>query len=182
MEHINMETTNRPSSHFADVSATTPLLTAEQGSNESLETEIDERYGSSSNASLTNSQPAVSHVTARPHKLPCSVILLTFLSAIGGFLFGYDTGVISGAMILLREEFHLDHVWQELVVSVTIGAAAFFAIVGGFLNDRVGRKPTILLASIIFSCGAVLLGCALNREMLLIGRIILGVGIGKYIY
>ena len=43
--------------------------------------------------------------------------LLTFLSAIGGFLFGYDTGVISGAMLLLRQEFSLNHVWQEMIVS-----------------------------------------------------------------
>ena len=42
---------------------------------------------------------------------------LTFLSAIGGFLFGYDTGVVSGAMIIIRQEFDLNSVWQELVVS-----------------------------------------------------------------
>ena len=64
---------------------------------------------------------------------PRFVYVLTFFSAIGGFLFGYDTGVISGAMILLRDEFVLDLVWQEMVVSVTIAAAAFFALIGNFL-------------------------------------------------
>ena len=63
-------------------------------------------------------------------KTPPFVYLLTFFSAIGGFLFGYDTGVISGAMILLRDQFRLNSVWQEMVVSVTIGAAAVFALVG----------------------------------------------------
>ncbi len=62
---------------------------------------------------------------------------------------------------------------------MTIGAAALFAIVGGYTNDAVGRKPTILLASFVFTAGAVLLGVTLNREMLLVGRIIVGVGIGK---
>ncbi len=51
---------------------------------------------------------------------PPFVYILTFFSAIGGFLFGYDTGVISGAMISLRERFMLNSVWQEMVVSVTI--------------------------------------------------------------
>jgi len=171
-----MASINSSASHFHDESPSTPLLTSDHGSNDSLETEID---GSSPIRSLTNEQPSISDTISHRQKLPCSIILLTFLSAIGGFLFGYDTGVVSGAMILLRERFHLDPVWQELVVSVTIGAAACFAIVGGLMNDRVGRKPTILLASVVFSGGALLLGCALNREMLLIGRIILGIGIGK---
>ena len=63
-------------------------------------------------------------------------------------------------------------------MSVTIGAAAVFAVVGGYTNDWLGRKPTILLASFVFTTGAVLLGVALNREMLLAGRIIVGMGIG----
>ena len=63
-------------------------------------------------------------------RTPMFVYILTFFSAIGGFLFGYDTGVISGAMILLRDEFVLNSVWQEMVVSVTIGAAALFALIG----------------------------------------------------
>ena len=64
-------------------------------------------------------------------------------------------------------------------MSVTIGAAAIFAVVGGYTNDWLGRKPTILLASFVFTTGAVLLGVAVNREMLLAGRIIVGMGIGR---
>ena len=47
-----------------------------------------------------------------PADVPFRLHLLTCLAAIGGFLFGYDTGVISGAMLLLRQEFSLSHVWQ----------------------------------------------------------------------
>lgn len=72
-------------------------------------------------------------IVQRKDKAPCFVYMLTFLSAIGGFLFGYDTGVVSGAMLLLREEFALDSVRQELVVSVTIAAAAIFAVVAGYV-------------------------------------------------
>lgn len=63
-------------------------------------------------------------------KTPTFVYVLTFFSALGGFLFGYDTGVISGAILLLREQFDLNSVWQEMVVSLTIGAAAVFTLVG----------------------------------------------------
>ena len=107
------------------------------------------------------------------------VYLLTFFSAIGGFLFGYDTGVVSGAMLQINRVFSLTTVWQELVVSVTIAGAALFAVVGGFSNDLLGRKPTILFASLVFTAGAAVLGAAFNVIMLLIGRIIVGFGIGK---
>ena len=112
-------------------------------------------------------------------KTPMFVYMLTLFSALGGFLFGYDTGVISGAMILLRDAFALSSVWQELVVSVTIAAAAVFALVGGFCNDRVGRRPVVLLASLVFTAGALCMALAPNRSLLLLGRIIVGAGIGR---
>lgn len=107
------------------------------------------------------------------------VYILSFFAAIGGFLFGYDTGVVSGAMLLLQPEFDLDSVWEEMVVSATILFAAVFALVGGPLNEKIGRKVVTVLASLVFTGGAVLLGVAQNKVMLLIGRSILGVGIGK---
>jgi len=57
-----------------------------------------------------------------------SVILLTFLSAIGGLLFGYDTGVVSGAMLLIEEDSRIeaDTVWKELIVSATVRSRVYF--------------------------------------------------------
>lgn len=106
------------------------------------------------------------------------VYILAFFSIIGGFLFGYDTGVVSGAMILLADVFSLNHVWQELIVSVTVGSAALFSIIGGIINEKFGRKTTILIASLIFTVGSIFLGASFNKEMLLVGRIIVGIGIG----
>ncbi|CAI9722228.1 proton myo-inositol cotransporter-like [Octopus vulgaris] len=111
-------------------------------------------------------------------KTPQFIYILTFFSGLGGFLFGYDTGVISGAMILLRNTFLLSSVWQELIVSVTIAGAAVFAIVGGLLNDRIGRRPTIMIASVVFTTGAICMGMAPDKYVLLCGRIIVGAGIG----
>lgn len=112
-------------------------------------------------------------------KTPTFVYVLTFFSALGGFLFGYDTGVISGAMMLLRNEFLLSSVWQALIVSVTVAAAAVFALIGGCLNDRAGRRPVIMSASIIFTIGALCMGIARDRYLLLAGRVVVGAGIGK---
>ncbi|XP_049330604.1 solute carrier family 2 member 13b isoform X1 [Astyanax mexicanus] len=106
------------------------------------------------------------------------VYLLAFFSALGGFLFGYDTGVVSGAMLLLKKELKLSALWQELLVSSTVGAAAVAALAGGFLNGALGRRLCILLASFIFSVGGVVLSLSPNKEVLLVGRLIVGLGIG----
>lgn len=106
------------------------------------------------------------------------VWLLSFFAAIGGFLFGYDTGVISGAMLLLKDEFDLTSLWQEVIVSVTIGAAFISALLGGFLNDKFGRKIVTILASFVFTAGAVVLAFSYNVTMLVSGRVIIGIGIG----
>ena len=105
-------------------------------------------------------------------------LCITLFAALGGFLFGYDTGVVSGAMILIKKEFHLDAFWQELVVSVTIGTAIFGALLGGYFNEQLGRKPILLLSAAIFTAGAVTMGIARSREVLLVGRLTVGFGIG----
>lgn len=69
--------------------------------------------------------------------------------------------------------------WQEIMVASTIGAAAIFALVGGYLSDKIGRKPVILLASVIFTSGSLCMACAEDKFMLLVGRIIVGTAIGE---
>ena len=103
---------------------------------------------------------------------------LTFFSALGGFLFGYDTGVVSGAMLKIRKDFHLSPVDQELIVSMTIAGAAIAALVAGPLTEIFGRKPILILASTVFTLGAVLMSAAPKPLALLIGRFIVGVGVG----
>lgn len=112
-------------------------------------------------------------------KTPWFIYILSFFSAIGGFLFGYDTGVVSGAMLLLKNRFHLSSILEEVIVSVTIGFACLFALCGGLLNDKFGRKFTTILASFVFTIGAVILAAAVNVAMLIVGRAILGIGIGN---
>ncbi|XP_069833354.1 proton myo-inositol cotransporter isoform X1 [Dendropsophus ebraccatus] len=109
---------------------------------------------------------------------PAFVYVVSVFSALGGFLFGYDTGVVSGAMLLLKRDMNLSALWQELLVSSTVGAAALSALAGGVLNGMLGRRPCILLASLLFMAGAVVLAAAGGKETLLGGRVVVGLGIG----
>ena len=113
-------------------------------------------------------------------KRAVNLAALAFFAAIGGCLFGYDTGVVSGAMILVDEAFNLSHLWHELIVSVTVGAAAVAAIIGGVLSDVLGRKPVLIISSVVFTAGAVLMAAAPMKEVLLAGRVVVGLGIGGW--
>ena len=104
---------------------------------------------------------------------------LTFFATLGGLLFGYDTGVISGALLPLKRLFHLDDIWRELIVSITVGAAILGAVTGGWFNDKFGRRLVLIVASLVFTAGAVVMACANNKETLLAGRAIVGIAIGN---
>lgn len=110
---------------------------------------------------------------------PAFVYVAAVFSALGGFLFGYDTGVVSGAMLLLKRQLGLDALWQELLVSSTVGAAAVAALAGGALNGALGRRAAILLASALFAAGSAVLAAAGDKEALLAGRLVVGLGIGE---
>ena len=101
---------------------------------------------------------------------------LTGMAAIGGFLFGYDTGVISGAMLPIRRAFDLTDWQQEVVVSSTVLSAFFSSLVGGSLNHAFGRRYCILMASGIFAAGSMILLVAWNYHTLVFGRIVVGIG------
>ncbi|KAB0358814.1 hypothetical protein FD754_002970 [Muntiacus muntjak] len=111
---------------------------------------------------------------------PAFVYVVAVFSALGGFLFGYDTGVVSGAMLLLKRQLSLDALWQELLVSGTVGAAAVSALAGGALNGVFGRRAAILLASALFTAGSAVLAAANNKETLLAGRLVVGLGIALW--
>ncbi|KAG9280426.1 proton myo-inositol cotransporter [Astyanax mexicanus] len=109
---------------------------------------------------------------------PAFVYVLAAFSALGGFLLGYDTGVLSGAVLLLKRESNVTALWQELLVSGAVAAAALSALVGGALNGLLGRRVCVLLASCVFAIGGVVLSAAPGKEVLLVGRLLVGLGLG----
>ena len=106
---------------------------------------------------------------------------MALFAAIGGFLFGYDTGVISGAMIPLKAYFNLSIELQEVVVSITIGGAIFGSCTSGYINGKFGRRITLIIASIVFTIGAALMAAAQSVTVLVIGRLTVGIAIGTQI-
>ncbi|TYI83938.1 hypothetical protein E1A91_D05G328700v1 [Gossypium mustelinum] len=106
---------------------------------------------------------------------------LALSAGIGGLLFGYDTGVISGALLYIREDFEqVDRkTWlQELILSMAVAGAIGGAAIGGWISDRFGRKRSILLADVLFAVGALVVAFAPAPVMIILGRILVGLGVG----
>jgi SP family galactose:H+ symporter-like MFS transporter len=99
-------------------------------------------------------------------------------SALGGLLFGYDTGVISGAILFIEQDFALSSLYIGIVVSAVLIGAVIGAAVGGDLADHIGRRKMILVAALIFALGAIGTAAAPNVSLLILGRIVVGVAIG----
>ncbi|MGH9739176.1 MAG: sugar porter family MFS transporter [Candidatus Acidiferrales bacterium] len=106
------------------------------------------------------------------------VYVAAAFAALGGLLFGYDTGVISGALIFIQKTFSLSTFHQELVVSVVLVGACVGALSGGRFADRFGRRKMLIFTAIIFIAGAIVCAMAVNVTMLIVGRAIVGLGIG----
>jgi SP family galactose:H+ symporter-like MFS transporter len=99
-------------------------------------------------------------------------------AALGGLLFGYDTGVISGAELFFKNDFTLSTFALEVIVSGVLAGAAVGALAGGRLADLFGRRRMLILTAVIFAAGAILCAIAISPAMLIAGRIIVGLGIG----
>lgn len=106
------------------------------------------------------------------------VYIAAIFAALGGLLFGYDTGVISGAELFFRNEFTLTTFALEVIVSGVLAGAAVGALVGGRLADLFGRRRLLIATAIIFAAGAILCAAAPSAMVLAVGRIIVGFGIG----
>ncbi len=106
------------------------------------------------------------------------VYIAAAFAALGGLLFGYDTGVISGAELFFRNEFALSTFALEIIVSGVLAGAAAGALIGGRLADLFGRRRLLIATAIIFAAGAILCATATSAMMLGAGRIIVGFGIG----
>jgi sugar porter (SP) family MFS transporter len=106
------------------------------------------------------------------------VYVVAAISALGGLLFGYDTGIISGALLFIRDDFQLSDTAQQIVVASLLLGAVFGALGGGPLSDRVGRRRAIMAAAVIFVVGSLASALATGTVFLAVARFILGLAVG----
>ncbi|PKI67285.1 hypothetical protein CRG98_012302 [Punica granatum] len=109
------------------------------------------------------------------------VLGLTVVAGIGGLLFGYDTGVISGALLYIKDDFEAvnrSSFLQETIVSMALVGAIIGAASGGWINDAHGRKKATLVSDVVFAVGAVVMAAAPDPYVLILGRLLVGLGVG----
>ena len=109
--------------------------------------------------------------------------LLVSVSAIGGFLFGYDTSVIGGAQLYFKDDWpDISDAQVATIVSITMLGAAIGALSCGSISDHYGRKPVIMFADVFFTLGSLIMGFATTIGTLIAGRFVVGLGIGVASY
>ncbi|WWC67425.1 uncharacterized protein I206_101333 [Kwoniella pini CBS 10737] len=109
------------------------------------------------------------------------LIFLILVAALGGFLFGYDTGVVGSALPLVGTDLGgkaLSSSEQEIVTAGTTIGAIFGAAILGPMADRLGRKWSLFIADVFFTTGAVIIASSYSLAQIIVGRLVLGVGVG----
>ena len=106
------------------------------------------------------------------------VYLASAISALGGMLFGYDTGVISGAILFIKKDFALSAGPEEIVVSSVLLGSLVGAMLGGILADRLGRRRLLIITAVVFGLGAIGAALAPDTAWLIAARVVAGTAIG----
>nr|WP_309248100.1 sugar porter family MFS transporter [Rothia santali] len=121
-------------------------------------------------------ETAMPPLTKGPHTRRLGLVAL--VATLGGLLFGYDTGVINGALLPMSEELGLTAFTEGVVTSSLLFGAAVGAMLIGRLSDGWGRRNTIIMLSVMFFAGAVLCVTAPGLPVLVLGRVLLGLAVG----
>ncbi|HEY4285837.1 MAG TPA: sugar porter family MFS transporter [Puia sp.] len=106
------------------------------------------------------------------------ILGLSFISALGGYLFGFDFAVISGALPFLRDQFGLNSYWEGLVAASLALGAALGCIIAGSISDRYGRRKGLLLSAAVFGLSALAMAFAPGRNFFIGARCMAGIGVG----
>jgi MFS transporter, SP family, galactose:H+ symporter len=114
---------------------------------------------------------------AHPHTR-FHVVLTSVIAALAGLLFGLDIGVISGALPFIARQFHVNDQMQEWIVSSMMVGAALGALGSGWMAKAIGRKPSLMIGAALFACASALCAFASSPEMLIGGRVLLGIAVG----
>ncbi|KAI8721901.1 MFS domain-containing protein [Fusarium sp. LHS14.1] len=107
--------------------------------------------------------------------------LVSITAAIGGMLFGYDTGIISAVLVYIHQDLGktLTSQEKELITSITSGGAFIGAIFAGATADRYGRKVAIYVGCVLFTLGAIIQAASFSVIQMTVGRLVVGFGVGS---
>lgn len=107
--------------------------------------------------------------------------LVSVSAAIGGMLFGYDTGIISAVLVYIHDDLghDLSSSEKELITSITSGGAFIGAIFAGTTADRFGRKIALYVGCFLFTVGAILQAASFTLAQMTVGRLVVGFGVGS---
>lgn len=104
--------------------------------------------------------------------------MISFISAMGGYLFGFDFAVIAGALPFLKEQFAFNEYWEGFATaSLALGCIAGCLVAGSF-SDKYGRKPGLMLAAAIFFISSLAMAFSHNRDLFIFSRFVAGIGVG----
>ncbi|PWA54330.1 inositol transporter 1 [Artemisia annua] len=109
------------------------------------------------------------------------VLGLTLVAGIGGLLFCYDTGIISGALLYIRDDFEAvekSSLLQETIVRMALVGAIIGSAAGGWINDAYGCKRATLLADVVFAIGSLVMAGVPDPYVLILGWLLVGLGVG----
>lgn len=107
-----------------------------------------------------------------------SIRFVAIIATFGGLLFGYDTGVINGALAYMKQDFGLTPFTEGMVTSFLLLGAAVGSVIGGYLSDRYGRRVSIMLLAILFLLGALACTFAPDVPVMVMSRFVLGLAVG----
>lgn len=117
-------------------------------------------------------------LATRKHDSKKYIFACAVFASLNSVLLGYDVGVMSGAIIFIQEDLKITEVQQEVLVGILSIISLLGSLAGGKTSDWIGRKWTIGLAALIFQTGGAIMALAPSFKVLMIGRLIAGVGIG----
>lgn len=120
----------------------------------------------------------MSNRTAIKQRTKSLVFIIPAVAALGGLLFGFDIGIVSGAIPYFQKKFEVDDSWVELITTSGLVGAVIGAMFCGWIADRTGRKKVILAAALFFVAGSIWSGLAPDAAMLMLSRFFLGIAIG----
>src|SRR3989304_4174146 len=103
---------------------------------------------------------------------------ISIVSALGGYLFGFDFAVITGGLPFLAEHFGLDASGEGATTASLAIGCILGCLIAGNISDRFGRKPSLLIAAAIFSVSSLFMGMAPTLPAFIVGRFFAGIGVG----